>query len=105
MPRNSKNSTKGNSNQFELLDIEGDSKDDNTIGSTSAANATSMRGRPLKHKQPYDPESSPRKKSVPTNVKATKTSLDTNEDQLLRFEALLKCVEKQRKGLKNGLNC
>ena len=59
MPQNSKNSTKGNSNQFELLNIEDDSTNDNACSitvanSTNAANATnatratSARGRPLK---------------------------------------------------------
>jgi hypothetical protein len=101
MPRNNKNSSKGNSNQFELLDTEDDGTDDNTVGSTSAINAksainaTSARGRPLKRTQPYDPESPPRKKSVPAKAKVTKTALETNEDPLLRIETLLKRVEER----------
>lgn len=70
MSRNSKNSAKGNSNQFELLAIEDGGTDDSTVSNTTATNATraaSTRGRPLKRTQPYDPESPPRKKSVPTN--------------------------------------
>jgi hypothetical protein len=93
--RNSKNSNNGNSNQFELLDIEDDGTDDNTIGSTSATNATSARGRPLKRMQPFDPESPPRKKSVPTKAKAAKTALEIDDDPLLRIEALLRRVEER----------
>lgn len=96
MPRNNRNNTKGNSNQFELLDTEDDGTDDNTVGNTSTTNvasATSTRGRPLKRTQPYDPESPPRKKSVPAKAKATKTAVETNEDPLLRIEALLRRVE------------
>ena len=81
MPRNSKNNTKGNSNQFELLDTEDNGTDDNTVGNTSTINvasATSTRGRPLKCTQLYDPESPPRKKSVPAKAKATKTAVETN---------------------------
>jgi hypothetical protein len=37
MPRNTKNSAKANSNQFELLDIEEDGTDDNTVGSWETA--------------------------------------------------------------------
>jgi hypothetical protein len=68
MPRNSKNSVKVNSNQFELLNVEDDSTNDNVARSISVANAidvtdtadatdatdatnttrTSARGRPLK---------------------------------------------------------
>ena len=107
MPRNNKNSAKGSSNQFELLDTEDDGTDDNTVGSTSAINATSTsnatsainatsaRGRPLKRTQPYDPESPPRKKSVPAKAKATKTAIETNDDPLLRIEAFLKRVEER----------
>jgi hypothetical protein len=32
---------------------------------------------------------------VPTKTKATRTATETNEDPLLRIEALLKCVEEQ----------
>jgi len=75
MPRNNKNSAEGNSNQFKLLDIEEDGTDDNTVGSTSGQrDPNEARVRPLK--QPYDPESPPRKKSVPTKTKATKTVID-----------------------------
>jgi hypothetical protein len=98
MPRNNRNSAKGNSNQFELLATEEDGTDDNTVGSTnatSAAPATSTRGRPLKRTQPYDPESLPRKKSVSTKTKATKTAIETDGDSLLRIETLLKRAEER----------
>jgi hypothetical protein len=49
---------------------------------------------PLKRTQPYDPESPPRKKSVSTKPGAT-TGLNSNTDQLLRIEALLKRVEER----------
>jgi len=61
-------SAEDNPNQLELLATEEDGTDDNTVGSTSATSATpaiSTRGRPLERTQLYDPESSPRKKSVP----------------------------------------
>ena len=89
---------KGNSNQFELLDTEDDDIYDNTVGSTSGINATaatSTRGRPLKRTQPYDTKSPPQKRSVPAKAKATKTAIETNEDPLLRIEALLKRVEER----------
>src|SRR2546423_7401321 len=92
MPRNNKNSAKGNSNHFELLATEEDGTDDNTVGSTSATPATSTRGRPLKRTQPFDPESPPRKKSKTT---ATRTAIETDEELLLRIEALLKRVEER----------
>lgn len=98
MPRNNKNSAKGNSNQFELLATEEDGTDNNTVGSTnatSAAPATSTRGQPLKRTQPYDPESLPRKKSVPTKTKVMRTAIETDGDPLLRIEALLKRAEER----------
>ena len=96
MPQNSKNSTKGNLNQFELLDTEDDSIDDNTVGSTSGINATSAmstHGQPLKHTQPYDAKSPLQKRLVPAKAKVTKTAIETNEDPLLQIEALLKCIK------------
>jgi hypothetical protein len=68
MPRNNqKNSTKSNSNLFELLsEIEDDGTNKNEISSSTNATGTSARGRPLKRSKPYDPESPPQKKSVST---------------------------------------
>jgi hypothetical protein len=110
MPRNSKNSAKSNSNQFELLNVEDDSTNDNAACSITVANATdttdtadstnatrtSARGRPLKPTQPYDPEPRPtRKKAIATKAKATNPGSDASEDPLLRIEALLKRVEER----------
>jgi hypothetical protein len=90
MPRNNqKNSAKSNSNLFELLSkIEDNGTNEDEIRSATATGAgPSTCGRPLKRTRPYDPESPPRKKSV-----STKAS-NSNMDQLLRIEALLKRVE------------
>jgi hypothetical protein len=104
MPRNNqKNSTKSNSNSFELLsEIEDDGTNENEISSTTNATGTSTRGRPLKRTQPYNPESPPRKKSVSTKVRAPACATssgtgpsNSNTDQLLRIEALLKRVEER----------
>lgn len=92
-----RNNTTGNSNQSELLATEDGTVND-TVGSTSATcatPATSTRGQPLKRTQPYDPESPPRKKSVPTKTKATRTAIVTNGELLLRIETLLKRVEER----------
>jgi hypothetical protein len=97
-PRNNKNNTTGNSTQFELLATEEEDTVNDTVGSTSATcatPATSTRGQPLKRTQPYDPESPPRKKSVPTKTKATRTAIVTNGELLLRIETLLKRVEER----------
>jgi hypothetical protein len=103
MPRNNqKNSAKSNSNSFELLsEVEDNGTNEDEISSTTATGAgTSTRGRPLKHMQPYDPESPPRKKSVSTKARTTAAASssgtgpsNSNTDQLLRIEALLKRVE------------
>jgi hypothetical protein len=102
MPRNNqKNSAKSNSNSFELLsEVEDNGTNENEISSTTTTGArTSTCGRPLKRMQPYNPESPPRKKSVSTKARTTTasssgTSLgNSNIDQLLRIEALLKRVE------------
>ncbi|KJZ75486.1 hypothetical protein HIM_05182 [Hirsutella minnesotensis 3608] len=104
MPRKSKNSTKRNSNQFELLDDEDDGTNDNvTCGiivanSTSAADVTrtSARGRPLKPTLQFDPEPRPsRKKSAVPKAKSTNADPNVNEDSLARIEALLKRVEER----------
>src|SRR5438045_967172 len=99
MSWNNKNSAKGSSNQFELLDIEDNSIDDNIVGSTSAINATSsisatsMYSRPLQRTQLYNPEPLPRKRLVFAKAKATKTTRETNKDPLLLIEALHKHVK------------
>ncbi|KAM4062411.1 hypothetical protein HRG_011186 [Hirsutella rhossiliensis] len=103
MPRKSKNSTKRNSNQFELLDDEEDGTNDNVAcsivaNSTSAADATrtSARGRPLKPTLQFDPEPRPsRKKSAVPKAKPTNADPNANEDSLARIEALLKRVEER----------
>ena len=104
MPRNNqKNSTKSNSNSFELLsEIEDDGTNENEISGTTNATGTSARGRPLKRSKPYNPESPPRKKSVSTKAKAPASATssgagpsNSNTDQLLRIEALLKRVEER----------
>ncbi|KJZ68480.1 hypothetical protein HIM_10283 [Hirsutella minnesotensis 3608] len=104
MPRKSKNSTKRNSNQFELLDDEDDGTNDNVAcgiivaNSTSAADVTrtSARGRPLKPTLQFDPEPRPsRKKSAVPKAKSTNADPNVNEDSLARIEALLKRVEER----------
>ncbi|KAM4063445.1 hypothetical protein HRG_013967 [Hirsutella rhossiliensis] len=104
MPRKSKNSTKRNSNQFELLDDEDDGTNDNVAcsiivaNSTSAADATrtSARGRPLKPTLQFDPEPRPsRKKSAVPKAKSTNADPGANEDSLARIETLLKRVEER----------
>ncbi|KAM4061540.1 hypothetical protein HRG_007282 [Hirsutella rhossiliensis] len=104
MPRKSKNSTKRNSNQFELLDDEDDGTNDNVAcgiivaNSTSAADVTrtSARGRPLKPTLQFDPEPRPsRKKSAVPKAKSTNSDPNVNEDSLARIEALLKRVEER----------
>jgi hypothetical protein len=101
MPRNNqKNSAKqGNSNSFDLLsEVEDDTNKDEITSSATTRAETSILGRPLKHTQPYNLKSPPRKKSVSTRPRAT-TSLNANAnantDQLLRIEALLKHVEER----------
>jgi hypothetical protein len=77
-----------------LSEVEDDTNKDEITSSTATRARTSTQGRPLKRTQPYNPESPPRKKSVSTKPGAT-TSLNSNTDQLLRIEALLKRVEER----------
>lgn len=104
MPRNNhKNSAKSNSNSFQLLsEAEDDTNEDEIPSSVPAG--TSTRGRPLKRTQPYDPESPPRKKSVPTKPRVTGLgNSNTTTDQLLRIEALFKRVESLEEFIRNEL--
>jgi hypothetical protein len=82
MPRNNKNSATSNSNLLELLVVEENGTEDDTGDGAGAAGATSATSA-WKRTQLYDPESPPRKKSVLTKTKATRSATETNEDPLL----------------------
>ncbi|KAM4067830.1 DDE superfamily endonuclease [Hirsutella rhossiliensis] len=86
MPRKSKNSTKRNSNQFELLDDEDDGTNDNDQRSRSPSETdTAIR---------------PRTAPITKEIRRPESEIDecrpgANEDSLARIEALLKRVEER----------
>ncbi|KAM4065021.1 DDE superfamily endonuclease [Hirsutella rhossiliensis] len=86
MPRKSKNSTKRNSNQFELLDDEDDGTNDNDQRSRSPSETdTAIR---------------PRTAPITKEIRRPESEIDecrpgANEDSLARIETLLKRVEER----------
>ncbi|KFA70296.1 hypothetical protein S40285_10731 [Stachybotrys chlorohalonatus IBT 40285] len=104
---NLKNSTKANSSQFELFNVEDGSTHDNEACSITVATRARRSQRdwrcenqrtrsPSKANSAIRPRTTPtRKKAIATKAKATNPGSDASADPLLRTEALLKRAEER----------